>query len=50
MSTYETILLETNEAGVAVLTLNRPDKKNAFNDPQWDALRDALRAVVVLER
>jgi len=29
--------------GVLLLTLNRPDKKNAFNDPQWDALRDALR-------
>jgi enoyl-CoA hydratase/carnithine racemase len=28
--------------GVLQLTLNRPDKKNAFNDPQWDGLRDAL--------
>jgi enoyl-CoA hydratase/carnithine racemase len=23
--------------------LNRPEKKNAFDDPLWDALRDALR-------
>lgn len=28
--------------GVLLLTLNRPAKKNAFNDPQWDGLRDAL--------
>jgi enoyl-CoA hydratase/carnithine racemase len=30
------------EDGVLLLTLNRPEKKNAFNDPQWDGLRDAL--------
>lgn len=30
--------------GVLLVTLNRPAKKNAFNDPQWDGLRDALRA------
>jgi enoyl-CoA hydratase/carnithine racemase len=42
--------------GVLLLTLNRPKKKNAFNDPQWDGFRDALNdaredpalAVVVL--
>ncbi|MCP4006534.1 MAG: enoyl-CoA hydratase [bacterium] len=28
--------------GVLLLTLNRPSKKNAFNDPQWDALTSAL--------
>ncbi len=27
---------------VRLVTLNRPEKKNAFNDPQWDGLRDAL--------
>lgn len=27
---------------VLLVTLNRPEKKNAFNDPQWDGLRDAL--------
>lgn len=32
------------EDGVALITLNRPRKKNAFNDPQWDGLRDALDA------
>jgi enoyl-CoA hydratase/carnithine racemase len=30
--------------GVLVLTLNRPHKKNAFDDPQWDGVRDALNA------
>ena len=28
--------------GVALLTLNRPDKRNAFNDQQYDDLREAL--------
>lgn len=28
--------------GVLLITLNRPAKKNAFDDPQWDGLRDAL--------
>jgi enoyl-CoA hydratase/carnithine racemase len=32
------------EDGVALITLNRPRKKNAFHDPQWDGLRDALEA------
>jgi len=33
-----------DDAGVRVLTLNRPEKKNAFDDPLWDGLRDALVA------
>ena len=28
--------------GVLLVTLNRAEKKNAFDDPQWDGLRDAL--------
>ena len=28
---------------VALCTFNRPEKKNAFDDPQWDGLRDALQ-------
>jgi len=31
------------EAGVMCLTLNRPEKKNAFNTAQWVALAEALR-------
>ena len=36
------VLEELDDDGVLLLTLNRPEKKNAFDDPQWDALRDAL--------
>jgi enoyl-CoA hydratase/carnithine racemase len=47
---------EDYDDGVLLVTLNRPQKKNAFDDPQWDGLRDALNrargdasvAVVVL--
>ncbi len=35
-------VLRELDGGVLLLTLNRPEKKNAFDDPQWDALRDAL--------
>jgi len=28
--------------GVAILTMNRPQRRNAFNDEQYDDLRDAL--------
>ncbi len=34
-------VLEQLDDGVLLVTLNRPDKKNAFDDPQWDGLRDA---------
>ena len=37
----ETVLSEQLN-GVALLTLNRPDKRNAFNDQQYDDLREAL--------
>ena len=35
-------VLSEHRDGVALLTLNRPDKRNAFNDQQYDDLRDAL--------
>jgi 2-(1,2-epoxy-1,2-dihydrophenyl)acetyl-CoA isomerase len=35
-------LLETVENGVATLTMNRPDRLNAFSRPMLDALLDAL--------
>ena len=37
----ETVLAEHRD-GVALLTMNRPSKRNAFNDQQYDDLRDAL--------
>ncbi len=36
------VLRELDDEGVLLVTLNRPEKKNAFDDPQWDGLRDAL--------
>lgn len=35
-------VLRDVQDGVLLLTLNRPEKKNAFDDPLWDGLRDAL--------
>jgi methylglutaconyl-CoA hydratase len=43
--TYETIQLEKNSAGVAVVWLNRPDIRNAFNETMIAELTDAFRAV-----
>ena len=37
----ETVLFECRD-GVALLTMNRPEKRNAFNDRQYDDLTDAL--------
>jgi len=37
----ETVVFERRD-GVALLTLNRPEKRNAFNDRQYDDLADAL--------
>ncbi len=52
----ETKVLRELDDGVLLITLNRPAKKNAFDNEQWDGLRDTLRearedaavAVVVL--
>jgi methylglutaconyl-CoA hydratase len=43
--TYETIQLEKNSAGVALVWLNRPDIRNAFNETMIAELADAFRAV-----
>ena len=37
------ILRDLGADGVLVLTLNRPERKNAFDNPMWNAARDALR-------
>ncbi len=42
--TMTTLLLIENHGGVRVLTLNRPDKRNALNTALTQALLDALRA------
>jgi len=50
------MITELDEHGVLLVTMNRPAKKNAFDDRQWDALADILKeadadprvAVVVL--
>ncbi len=41
---YESILF-TNEAGIARLTLNRPERLNSFNDAMHAEVRDALAKV-----
>lgn len=37
------VLRELDDDGVLLITLNRPHKKNAFDNEQWDGLADALR-------
>ena len=38
----ERILKQLDDEGVLLATLNRPRVKNAFDEPQWDALADTL--------
>lgn len=42
MQTYETIQLDATPGGVAIVTLNRPDKHNAFNALVVEELADAF--------
>ncbi len=44
MSDEPTLLSELDADGVQLVTLNRPRKKNAFNEAQWDAFAEALDA------
>lgn len=41
------LILTDNRDGVLVVTLNRPDKKNAINTEMWAALRDIFRAAAL---
>lgn len=45
MSDYETITLDATRAGIAILTLNRPEKHNAFNSQVIAELTDALETL-----
>lgn len=40
--TFETLILDINAKGVATLSLNRPDKHNAFNEEVIAELTDAI--------
>lgn len=43
--TFETLLLETDENGIAVLTINRPDKLNALNNTVLNELEQAVQKI-----
>jgi enoyl-CoA hydratase/carnithine racemase len=47
--TRTTVIEEVSE-GIAVLTMNRPARRNAFNDQQYDELRAALAETQVDDR
>jgi enoyl-CoA hydratase len=42
---FDTLLLETDENGIAVLTVNRPDKLNALNNTVLDELEKAVKKI-----
>lgn len=43
--TDETLLIERDERGVATITMNKPEKHNAFDDVLIGRIRDAFREV-----
>ncbi|MAK62266.1 MAG: enoyl-CoA hydratase [Ponticaulis sp.] len=45
MSEYETIEIDASPGGVAVILLNRPEKRNAFNRLMIDELADAFETL-----
>ena len=45
MADYETITLDATREGIAILSLNRPDKHNAFNGEVIEELTDALETL-----
>jgi enoyl-CoA hydratase/carnithine racemase len=42
MSEEPRVLTQLDDEGVLLVTLNRPQKKNAFDDAQWDGLASTL--------
>jgi len=43
--TYETLVMQSSPAGIAMLTLNRPGKLNALTDLMFTELHDAVRSL-----
>jgi enoyl-CoA hydratase len=46
---FKTIILQTDDNGIATVTINRPDKLNALNDDVLNELADAFKAIQVDE-
>lgn len=44
---YNTIIFETDEKGIATVTINRPKKLNALNDEVLNELADVFKAIQV---
>ena len=44
-TSYQTLLLEIDDAGICVLTINRPDKLNALNDQVFKDLDKAISGI-----
>ena len=44
--TYEDIILEKQQGGVALLTLNRPQRLNALRWQSWNEIEDALEGMI----
>ncbi len=44
-TSYQTLLLEIDDAGICVLTINRPDKLNALNDQVFKDLDKAVSSI-----
>ncbi len=42
---YETLLLEIDDSGVCLLTINRPDKMNALNNQVFEELDSAITSI-----
>ena len=41
----ETLEVERTDSGIATVTLNRPQKKNAIDDTMWDELLATFRSL-----
>ncbi|NGP89298.1 enoyl-CoA hydratase/isomerase family protein [Fodinibius halophilus] len=46
---YDTVLFETDDKGIATVTVNRPKKLNALNDKVLNELADVFKAIQVDE-